>query len=190
VYVPCGWKIELQAIVFDLDDTLVVRSRERQMLFKEVTAATGISSLDESSYKNAHYEVDGHETRAPIFVEDSTTSPECLAAAYQDAVNDAFETVDDIDHLLEHLTEQSGYRLAVLTDGPVTAQRSKLTQFSWSKHFDDITVTSELGTYKPDSVTFETICERLDAPPESAVYLGGNPDTYIAGAAAVGMVPI
>ena len=186
--------MDLQAIVFDLDDTLVVKSRERQELFKEVAAVTGVSSLDENAYEDAYYEVDGHETRAPIFEvildEDSNAAPERIAAAYRDVVNDALESVDDINHLLEYLSEELGYRLGVLTDGPAAAQRSKLAHFSWSTHFEEIVVTSELGAHKPDSVTFETICKRLDVPPESAVYVGDKPETDIAGAAAVGMVPI
>jgi len=185
--------MDLQAIVFDLDDTLVVKSRKRQVLFEEVTAVTGVSSLDENAYENAYYEVDGHETRAPIFeaiLDENTVSPERVASAYRDAVNDALEPVGDIDHLLDHLTEQVGYQVGVLTDGPAAAQRSKLSHFNWSAYFEEIVVTSELGTHKPDPVTFETICQRLGVPPESVVYVGDKPDTDIAGAAAIGMIPI
>jgi putative hydrolase of the HAD superfamily len=185
--------MDLRTVIFDLDDTLVVKSQDRQALFDEVARITDTPPLDGVSYENAYYEVDPAETREPIFeaiVDDSSVSTAEIAAAYRDAVNDSLAPVDDVEELLVELSEHMGYALGVLTDGPSISQRSKLDHLGWTDYFDEIVVSGDLGTHKPDPVTFETILRSLGEPAKASVYVGDKPDADISGAAAVGMTTI
>lgn len=177
------------AVVFDLDYTLAVTNRGRQVLLDEATASAGSHAIDRDAYLATHDETDASETRAPIFERllepGSDTDPEVLATAYRDAIRDALEPLPGAEGLLRDLRTE--YRLGLLTDGPERAQWSKIDHLGWADLFDAIVVTGTLPAGKPDPNTFETICADLDVDPADAVYIGDRPETDIAGATAIGM---
>lgn len=180
------------AVVFDMDYTLAVTNRDRQLLLDEATAAAGTHDIDRDTYLATHDETDASETRAPIFerlLEDGTAADaERLATAYREAIQDALEPVPGAADLLRDL--RADYRLGLLTDGPERAQWSKIEHLGWEDLFDAIVVTGTLPAGKPDPNTFQTICAELDVDPTDAVYVGDRPETDIAGATAVGMAGI
>ncbi|QSG05749.1 HAD family hydrolase [Halapricum desulfuricans] len=179
-----------RAVVFDLDGTLAVPDRDRRTLLAEAIEATDAPPLSRSDYLDAHGRVVAGETRTPIFEQlltDDDPSPDAVARAYREAVNDALEPVDGVETLLEDLTDGLGYRVGVLTDGPSRAQRSKLDRLGWRERFDATLVTGELDTRKPDPMAFEAITDRLGVDPDRAIYVGDDPERDVAGAAAAGL---
>ena len=176
------------AIVFDLDDTLAVTARSRQQLLDEATAHVGSTDIDRAAYLQAHGAVDATDTRAPIFErlldEDASATPSALATAYRDAIEDALEPIPNAVDLVEALRRE--YRVGLLTDGPLVAQRGKLAELGWEDLFDAVVITGELAAGKPDPRAFSAVCGALDVDPEAAVFVGDRPEVDIAGAAEVG----
>lgn len=180
------------AVVFDLDYTLAVTSRGRQVLLDEATASAGTHAIDRDAYLATHDETDATETRAPIFerllADEAGADAESLATAYREAIADALEPVPGVADMLRDL--RADYRLGLLTDGPERAQWSKIEQLDWEGLFDAIVVTGALPAGKPDPNTFRTVCADLEVDPEDAVYVGDRPETDVAGATAVGMAAV
>lgn len=182
----------VNAVVFDLDETLAVTTRDRGTLIEEATAVAGGDPIEYTTYQDSHQEAVTGETRAPIFeaaLDDDSVDPDIVAETYRDAVNDALVPVEGATTLLADLVGR-GYRVGVLTDGPVQAQRSKLEVLGWEEYLDATVVTGALETRKPDPITFETILEKLAVSPSEAVYVGDKPEVDIAGAKDVGMATI
>lgn len=177
------------AVVFDLDYTLAVPERPRQVLLDEATDAANVRRIDREEYLDAHGADLASETRAPIFdaiLDDG--DPAAVAAAYRDAVESALVPLPGVEALLDDLGER--YRLGLLTDGPARAQYGKLDRLGWRDRFDAVVVTGELPAGKPDARTFEAVLEALDATPAEAVYVGDHPVADVEGAAAAGMYTI
>jgi putative hydrolase of the HAD superfamily len=178
--------MSLAAVVFDLDYTLVVPERDRQTLLDEATAAAGVDGIDRQEYLDAHGTDVASRTRAPIFerlLEEG--DPEAMARAYRSAIEDALVPVPGAVELIEEL--RRNYRVGLLTDGPVRAQRGKLETLGWTDLFDAVVITGALPAGKPDPRTFETIAGDLGVAPGAAAFVGDHPVADIRGASAAGM---
>lgn len=184
--------MRVTAVGFDLDETLAVTERAREKLLADATKAVGAPSLTRDEYLDAHSRHLTSESRKPIFADlladGRGADAKELTDAYQRAILEALSPVGDIPALLSELHRE--YRLGLLTNGPVDAQRGKLGQLGWEEHFDATIVTGELDAGKPDSRAFDALCERLDVRPEEMVYIGDNPDADIRGANEAGMKTI
>ena len=65
--------------------------------------------------------------------------------------------------------------MAVITDGPVESQRSKIASLRVEKWFDPIVITEELGWAKPDRRAFKLTSESHQAEGAECVYIADNP---------------
>jgi putative hydrolase of the HAD superfamily len=178
------------AVVFDLDYTLAVTDRDRQALLDDATERADAHDIERPDYLDAHGEVAATETRAPIFERLLTddTDPEDLATAYRLAIEDALEPVAGVPALLGDLRES--YRVGLLTDGPLVAQRGKLQTLGWADLFDAVVITGSLPTGKPDERAFAAICDELGVEPAATVYVGDRPEVDVQGAAAAGLATV
>ena len=72
---------------------------------------------------------------------------------------------------------RSRYKLGLITDGRLPAQRLKVEALAIDDLFDHIIYTEELGRqhWKPSTRGFELMAEKLDCPHETCVYVGDNP---------------
>ncbi|MDG5778682.1 HAD family hydrolase [Haloarculaceae archaeon H-GB2-1] len=179
----------LRAVAFDLDYTLAVPNRDRATLLAEAREQVGAPPITREQYLQAHDADLASETRVPIFeslLEGSErTTPERLAEAYRTAVEDALVPVPGAEALLESLRER--YRVGVLTDGPVRAQRGKLETLGWTDLFDATVVTGALPAGKPDQRTFSALVRELDVESSEVVYVGDHPTFDVEGAKEAGM---
>jgi putative hydrolase of the HAD superfamily len=176
----------LAAVVFDLDYTLVVPERDRQTLLDEATAAAGVEGIDRQEYLRAHGTDVASRTRAPIFerlLEEG--DPEAMARAYRSAIEDALVPVPGAVEVIEEL--RRNYRVGLLTDGPVRAQRGKLETLGWTDLFDAVVITGALPAGKPDPRTFETVAGDLGVAPGATAVVGDHPVADIRGASDAGM---
>ena len=71
----------------------------------------------------------------------------------------------------------SRYRLGLLSDGYMPAQRLKLEALGLARFFDAVVFTEEMGreAWKPSPAGFNRIGEMLDAPHEACAYIADNP---------------
>ncbi|WP_181684942.1 HAD family hydrolase [Halorhabdus salina] len=180
----------LAAVVFDLDETLAVTTRDRQRLLADTATAAGLDPIEYGTYERAHRESVTGDTRARIFetlIDDESIDPHTVAETYRGVVNEHLEPVEGAEELLGRLTNGAGYRVGVLTDGPERAQRSKIDKLGWHDLLDATVVTGRMETRKPDPVAFEAVLAALSVDPEEAVYVGDKPDADVEGALDAGM---
>ncbi|WP_323190723.1 HAD family hydrolase [Halostella sp. PRR32] len=181
------------AVVFDLDYTLAVPNRTRETLLDEATATVGAPEIDRESYLAAHRRNLTGETREPIFASlledrDADADPDELTRAYRTAIADALEPVEGASSLVSDLRER--YRVGLLTNGPVRAQRNKLRTLGWEDLFDAVVISGDLDAGKPDPRAFEAALDALGVTPDEAVYVGDEPTADIRGATEAGMAVI
>jgi len=178
------------AIGFDLDNTLVVSDRDRETILREAVERVTAPDISREEYLRAHNGDFASRTRAPIFEAilddyESDVSAAALAAAYREGIEDALVPVDGSADLVASLARD--YRVGLLTDGPVEAQRGKLDALGWTDLFDGVVVTGRLPAGKPDSRTFERLLAELDAPADRTVYVGDHPEFDVVGATDAGL---
>jgi putative hydrolase of the HAD superfamily len=177
------------AVVFDLDETLAVTARDRQTLLDEATDAVGTARIDRTAYLEAHGTVEATQTREPIFEallaeRAADADAAALATAYREAIETALEPLSGAADLVRTLRES--YRVGLLTDGPLVAQRGKLRELGWTDLFETVVITGSLPAGKPAADAFVTVCDALGVTPAETVYVGDRPEVDVAGAAAAG----
>ncbi|WP_339103320.1 HAD family hydrolase [Haloterrigena salinisoli] len=179
-----------RAVVFDLDYTLAVPTRDRATLLSEATTAADAPSLSREEYLAAHRRNLTRETREPIFADllddrETDADPGAVADAYRETIADALEPLPGVESMLADLRGE--YRVGLLTNGPVRAQRDKLATLGWEDAFDAALVTGELEAGKPDPRAFEAIAAELNVDPRDAVYVGDEVEADVSGATEAGM---
>ncbi|AEH35689.1 HAD family hydrolase [Halopiger xanaduensis] len=182
-----------QAVVFDLDYTLAVPTRDRETILQDAVDAVGAPSLSREDYLEVHGRHLTRESREPIFADlladrESDADPAAVATAYRETIADALEPLPGVEAMLADLRTE--YRVGLLTNGPVRAQRDKLETLGWEDAFDAALVTGELEAGKPDPRAFEAIAAELDVDPADAVYVGDDVDADVTGATNAGMTPV
>ncbi|MFC4988132.1 HAD family hydrolase [Saliphagus infecundisoli] len=176
------------AVVFDLDDTLAVPDRDRETVLAEAVERADAPAIAREEYLAAHGRNLTRESREPIFADllaDSDADPEAVAAAYRKRTAETIGPVPGAETMVETLRDR--YRVGLLTNGPVRAQREKLATLGWEGRFDAAFVTGELEAGKPDPRAFEAILAALGVAPGEAVYVGDDPETDVTGAVGAGM---
>lgn len=83
----------------------------------------------------------------------------------------------------------SHYRLGLVSDGNLAAQRAKWAALGLGVHFDAVVFSDALGpeAWKPSHKALDAVLERLNVAAEHAVYVGDNPLKDFLAARAVGM---
>ncbi|WP_121822499.1 HAD family hydrolase [Halostella salina] len=183
----------LRAVVFDLDYTLAVPARDRETLLREAAAAADAPELSRNAYLDAHRRNLTGETREPIFREllaehDTDADPADLAAEYRRTIAAALEPVSGAAGLVRDLRER--YRVGLLTNGPVRAQRDKLATLGWEDLFDAVVISGDLPAGKPDRRAFEAALGALDVAPAEAAYVGDEVEADVGGASDAGLAVV
>ena len=205
---------EIEAVLFDLDDTLVdargswragfaeaiTELHARSPALQRLGPPTAIYDEHFRRYsEDAHRAAGFGEWQARFTVEafgrlvtehlgpDADLATQLLAR-YLAAVPGHLTLYPDAEPLLEQLGAR--YPLGLISNGPSELQRPKIEMFALERHFEVVVVSGELGVRKPDPAIFETALEALGVAPQRAVFIGDNPTDDIAGACASGLSAI
>jgi len=172
----------IQAVVFDLDDTLYP---ERQYV------RSGYAAVAEDLRQKL-----GCEERFERWLWNRFCQGQATGAF--DALNQNFQLHLSKDQIIQcvkvyrghrpHIHPYEGvcdllsrlhaqYRLGLLSDGFLPAQRLKLEALNLARYFDAVVFTEELGReyWKPSPAGFEKIRQVLDVPHEAFAYVSDNP---------------
>ena len=95
---------------------------------------------------------------------------------------------DDTIDVLEKLKLK--YKLAVISNGDGKQQMDKIVQTGIKKYFQEIIISSEIGSAKPNKKIFEVSCERMNALPEECIMIGDKFHVDIEGAINAGLMGI
>jgi HAD superfamily hydrolase (TIGR01549 family) len=83
--------------------------------------------------------------------------------------------------------KEAGYKLAIVTNGPIKEQNDKAEAIGVSELVDRVFTSEEVGVAKPDRRVFEFALEGLDVDSGRAFMVGDNLETDIKGAMDVGI---
>jgi len=191
----------VDAVSFDLDDTLVRYERSPGELLRESFDQLGVEPV---------FTVGEYVARFDEFAETCDSMDElrveCFAAlaAENGAGRDLGRAVarvysDERDQsnvalvpgaarLLEDLARE--YRLAIVTNGTRDAQREKVEAVSLDRWVETVVVAGHDAAPKPDPEPFDCAVAALDATPATTVHVGDSLGTDVAGAAAAGLASV
>ncbi len=187
-----------KAIIFDLDDTLILSEGTIQKTWQEIC----------KSYKKRHPAVDTEELYKKIreiaiwFWSDKTRHREgrndmdktrreiALKAFEQMGLDDSKGAIKMADEFSERRYEmlelfpgsleiletvrQAEIKTGLLTNGEAKMQRRKIDQFQLVPYFDVIQVEGEAGIGKPEPESYRMIMKRLGVTASEAWIVGDN----------------
>jgi putative hydrolase of the HAD superfamily len=159
-------------IVFDLDDTLYKEVEYLKSAFREIARV-----LKKETGQDLFERMMGlYQTDKEVF---GTIIEEFQIQTY--TKNDLIEIYrnhkPDLhleDHIADKLNEikNSGIATGLITDGRSHTQRNKLKSLGLQNYFDEVLISEEFGSEKPDPGTFKYIQDKLQG--EKYVYIGDN----------------
>jgi putative hydrolase of the HAD superfamily len=202
---------EPEAILFDLDDTLITDGGLSEKIWREVcleyaplTGAAGSEELynainrvvkeywkDPEQHRTGRLDLNAARRHlvglafADLGLQDSGLSDR-LADAFSDKKERAIGLVEGAVTVLKTLKKR-GHGMALLTNGSSLLQRKKIERFGLSPFFDCILIEGEFGVGKPDERVFRVALEKLNARPSNAWMVGDDLARDIAGAQKLGI---
>jgi putative hydrolase of the HAD superfamily len=189
----------IQAVVFDLDGTLLDRRRSFERFVRDQWErfAHFLQPVDQEQYVQTLIELDrdGYAPRKELFTgmiaqfELPSGLAETLLNDYRAGFPSACLLFPDAAQTLSSL-RAAGLKLGLITNGAVRMQSAKLACLALSPMFDTILISDAEGISKPDPQIFRRALERLNATPAQAVFVGDHPEVDVAGARAAGMQAI
>jgi putative hydrolase of the HAD superfamily len=186
----------IQAVVFDLDGTLLDRRRsfERFVRRQWERFAPYLETVNQEQYVRAlvDRDRDGYAPRKELFtglvaqVDLPPGLAETLLEDYRVGFPSACVLFPDAAQTLLSL-RASGRRLGLITNGSVRMQSRKLECLALTPLFDTILISESEGVYKPDRQIFFRALDRLNVNSAHAVFVGDHPHIDVAGARSAGM---
>jgi putative hydrolase of the HAD superfamily len=207
------------AILFDLDDTLLVAFGPSPSQWQRTTAAfadrlgaleatilaTAIQAAstelwaDPGRHKYWRHRIGDARRKivADAFVELAAAGYPVPAQAIGDAMADAYEVLHneelemfpDAHATLDRLKEL-GVKLALITNGAAEPQRAKVVRFGLEHRFDHIQIEGEHGFGKPEERAYTHAMEVLGVGPHETWMVGDNLEWEVVGPQRLGIYAI
>lgn len=189
---------QVKAIMFDLDNTLIVRRRTLEKLAQYVTRFYFPEEplrheLIEAQFCEAF--ISGYDRRRECFEQFRAQSGLPDTVCYDDffemwSFYYPYCTVREPSAKAVLELKRRGYDVSILTNGPSVMQNAKIDVAGIRDWFSTIVVTGEIGVEKPDPRAFWIACEKTGFSPEETAYVGDYDRNDIAGARSAGMPTI
>ncbi|MXZ63097.1 MAG: HAD family hydrolase [Chloroflexi bacterium] len=202
---------QLQAVLFDLDDTLIDARGSWRAGFAESieelhAAEPGLQALGtpeeiydgyfrhytEDAFRAAgrgewdeRFTLEAYERLIATHLRPDPALAERLADHYRAIHINHIGIYPDAIETLE--AARARYPLALITNGLSRIQRPKIERFDLERYFEVVVVSGEAGLQKPDPAIFALALEPLGVAPEATVYIGDNPYHDVVGAHAAGV---
>lgn len=191
-----------EAVLFDLDDTLISAYRNPQAAWTAIAAELGPAYGDIPSALVAQtimdrvnrffawpanrklWRLDPVETRRSVVLsafeqlyEEGLDLPDPLALAmadrYETYRDENMHLLPDAHEVLDRLRAE-GLRLALLTNGSSRVQRRKIERFDLERRFDHIQIEEEAGIGKPSRRAYRRALKAIAARPEASMMVGDD----------------
>jgi len=187
---------DIRAVTLDLDETMLDRRATFQLFIRSQMArfAHFFHDVDHDEYIDRVVELDrdGYTPKEEVFAGAARDfalvdeAADALPQDFRDRFPEECVAFSQLDGVLDHLA-QSGYRLAVITNGSADIQQRKIDVLGIASAFDYIAISEVEGFKKPDPEIFHRTLERLDVAPGEAVHVGDNPRSDITGGKDAGL---
>lgn len=188
----------IEAITFDLDETLLFYRESPDAVLNRCFAQTGHDPFfafeDYMNILDQHLEAAESplELRTAAFTslaEESGYDPTAgreVAEQWGNAHAEAeVELYPGSKQVLEACSDVC--EVGLITNGPSEAQRPKMQSTGLTNAFDVEVYAADDLRFKPDPAPFEQALQAIDAPPEATVHVGDSFEADIEGAQGVGM---
>lgn len=187
----------LQAIVFDLDDTLYSERDYVLSGFRAVADWAAVNlGIDRDRGIETLFDLYAAGVRNNTFNQwlaihqiENTEVIAKLLDVYRSHVPTISPFSESID-LLTSLTKS--YKIGLVSDGYLQVQQRKWSALGLAYFFDAVVFSDSLGRehWKPSMAPFKLVLEQLNVDPASSVYIGDNPLKDFFGARQLGMFTI
>lgn len=163
----------VNAVIFDLDDTLYSEKQYVRSGYKAVAKLLGDEALADKLwiyFENGKPAIDELLNELGCM----GRKEKCLEA-YREQIPE-ITLYDGVSELIQKLKSE-GIKVGIITDGRVSGQKRKLQALGLDKLIDDIIITDELGGTqfrKPCDIAFRIMQHRWSIPFEQIVYVGDN----------------
>jgi putative hydrolase of the HAD superfamily len=204
------------AILFDLDDTLLVAfgpsqsqwqrtiaafadrlgPLEAEVLGAAIREATNELWADPSRHKHWRHRIDEARRKivANAFVTLAAAGHAVPAQVIGDAMADAYNALHDEElkmfpdayETLDRL-KALGVKLALITNGAAAPQRAKVVRFALEHRFDHIQIEGEHGFGKPEDRSYTHAMEVLGVGPHETWMVGDNLEWEVVGPQRLGI---
>lgn len=189
----------VKAYIFDFDDTLSDRQKSTYYKYKNFLK-------DNVQYKD-EFELEAMVQDIILFDERGNSRIrsriESLYNKYHldETIIDKFydywyELEKEVNYLFDDTIEtlielkNRGYKLGIITNGKSSLQHRKIECTNIEHLFDEIIVSSDLNTRKPDPEIYQVMAQKLGLKCEECVFVGDTFSTDILGAHRANMIPI
>ena len=204
--------LPLQAVLFDLDDTLHDDTRAYQeaaeRVAREIAFETGVAperltaayiSQADNFWQGLTTDVFGTPliglrtqmwgaALQSVGLDDRSLAIRC-ADAYHRHRRDVLSLFPGAAMLLARLRER-GMKLGMITNGFADTHREKIALLALEASFDEILIADEVGMLKPDPRIFRLAASRLGVPAEACAMVGDRFERDVTGAQAAGMFTV
>jgi HAD superfamily hydrolase (TIGR01509 family) len=195
----------VQAVVFDMDDTLLNWRQAEQAAIAQLAALhfaahdvpadqvrdvyNAVMAENFAAWK-AKREWMYIDVRLRLLNERLRTHDrlkvEDLVATFSREATSKLEFLEGAEDAMR-AARGSGRKTAILTNGRSEVQRPKVFAFGLHTEVDFVGITGELGVWKPDAMAFRLVLDNLGVEPAHALMVGDNEDFDITPAKALGM---
>ncbi|WP_298973402.1 HAD family hydrolase [uncultured Psychrobacter sp.] len=159
--------INSKVIVLDLDDTLYSEMSYLKSAYK--TIAQNISDDENVLYELMLSKYDNNENVFDFLVHTYSTSKKYLFELYR-FHKPTIELYSGVLEFLDYYSSDS--EIALVTDGRSKTQRNKIKALGIAEYFDNIVISEEIGSEKPNKDNFEQAI--LNTKGTCYFYIGDN----------------
>ncbi|WP_054022936.1 HAD family hydrolase [Bacillus sp. FJAT-28004] len=185
----------IQAVMFDLDGTLLDRDRSLLQFVDEQfeRLIKPNNEVDKDSYISRFVALDsrGYVWKDIVYQElirefELRLDWNMLLDDYKKGFSNHAVSFPNMIELLVSLKDK-GYKLAMITNGFGDFQASNIHALKIARYFDEILISEREGLRKPDPAIFLRATEKLNVEPAACVYVGDHPVNDITASKATGM---
>ncbi|WP_025151338.1 HAD family hydrolase [Bacillus sp. H1a] len=179
-------------MLFDLDDTLLNRDKAVDKMFLMILEKCykdiEFSGKNEMLQKFKEYDKRsyGYSDKTKVlesFFDEFPPKYRLPRNYIQDFWNKNFPNCFSINqHTINILnTIKMQVKVAIITNGTTQRQKAKIINTNLNSCFDIIIISEEVGLSKPDKRIFELALNKLNVPPEAALFVGDDIEKDISG---------
>lgn len=196
----------MEAVIFDLDDTLCDYRGARESAFASISLRLRQCDIDDAAFLKRYRSLEldlfrsfaaGRISKAQyrsrrfenVLAEFSSAPPELgaeLNEIYMSIANEGVQLFADVMETLREL-RRLGIVSAILTNGPSDGQRAKIARCRLGEMVDHIFISEDLGLAKPEPACFLAVAGAIRRRPCEIVMVGDSLDDDVRGAQAAGM---
>ena len=179
-----------QAILFDLDDTLLDRDEAVNKMFFVILEKCYGEVIHTSEMLKKFKEYDkksyGYNDKTKVlesFFDDFPPKYRLPRNYIQDFWNGHFPSCFSINqHTIDIVnTVKRQAKVAIITNGSTERQKAKIIKTNLNSYFEAISISEETGFSKPDKHIFELALNKLNVQPEAALFVGDDIEKDIGG---------